>query len=443
MGRSAARAASHESGGPAAYRLPRIDLWLTVVMRQSGVADDEAAQQFAISRPTWILVRTRRGYYPGYAELTPNAKKAADWAAFAKRVEMWVAAHPRMAAWLTQRGMGAEAIWRELPPGTTDHALPEGIVRRGMMRAAAAAVRPEGDYAPEEVVMIDSKTLRHFKLFRNPFALAIESDRDLYWGDEQQYVYDCLWQVAHDAGFAVLVGEVGSGKTTIRQKLMRDLQKEDTVHLLYPQLIDKTKLTAEYIADAILYDLEGTEIRIPRLYEKKQRMVQQALRVRHADGRRHLLILEEAHLIPNHTLRYLKQYWEMTTEAKLGGERLLGILLIGQPELKVRLQEQMHWTVREMVRRCQLIEMGPLNGDTRAYLQHVVKRAGGALERIMTPDAVDALVERLQTRDLASKKTISRTYPLTLQGCLVRAMREAYELGDGKVGAELIRRLVF
>lgn len=436
-----ARRASPEPGGAAAYTLPRIGLWLTVVMKQSGVTDTEAATQFQISRPTWILVRTRRGYYPGYAALTPSAKRAAEWAAFAKRVEMWVAGHPRMAAWLRQRGMEGGAIWRECPPESVDHAQPEGATRRGLMRAAATP--PQGETLPEEVVMIDSKTLRHFKLFRNPFALAIESDRDLYWGDEQQYVYDCLWQVAHDAGFAVLVGEVGSGKTTIRQKLMRDLAKEDTVHLLYPQLIDKTKLTAEYIADAILYDLEGTEIRIPRLYEKKQRMVQQALRVRHADGRRHLLILEEAHLIPNHTLRYLKQYWEMTTEAKLGGERLLGILLIGQPELKVRLQEQMNWTVREMVRRCQLVELGPLNGDTRAYLQHLVKRAGGALERIMTPDAVDALVERLQTRDLASKTTISRTYPLTLQGCLVRAMREAYELHDSKIGADLIRKLVF
>lgn len=437
-----ARWASPETGGAAAYRLPRVDLWLTVVMRQSGVADDEAAAQFQISRPTWHLVRTRRGYYPGYAGLTPNAKKAAEWAAFAKRVEMWVTGHPRMAAWLRQRGMDVTAIWNELPLGSTDHAQPEGLTRRAMHRAAAA-VPPPGEQISEEVVMIDSRTLRHFRLFRNPFALAIEGDRDLYWGDVQQYVYDCLWQVAHDAGFAVLVGEVGSGKTTIRQKLMRDLAKEDTVHLCYPQLIDKTKLTAEYIADAILYDLEGTEIRIPRLYEKKQRMVQQALRVRHADGRRHLLILEEAHLIPNHTLRYLKQYWEMTTEAKLGGERLLGILLIGQPELKVRLQEQMNWTVREMVRRCQLVELGPLNGDTRAYLQHLVKRAGGALERIMTPDAVDALVERLQTRDLASKTTISRTYPLTLQGCLIRAMREAYELHDSKIGADLIRRLVF
>lgn len=429
------------AGLPAAYTLPVTALLLTRAMRDCGVRDEDAARAFGIGRTTWLLVRTRRGYYPGYAAAKSRKQTEAERAAFRQKVEAWVWSHPRLQAWLRERGLEPQAIWEETEPAVLHRAMPAGFARHGYARP-----RPDAEDAPNDeggAVMIDSRILKHYRLFRNPFTLPIESDRDLYWGDEQQYVYDCCWQVAHDAGFGVVVGEVGSGKSTIRQKLFRDLAKEDVVTVLYPQMIDRARMTAEYIADAILYDLEGPETRIPRVLERKARAVQQALAKRHADGRQHLLVIEEAHLLPTRTLRYLKQYWELTADPKLGGDRLLGILLIGQPELRERLKEGLNWEIREMIRRCQLIELGPLNGDTRAYLQHLLKRAGGQLERVMTAEAVDALVERLKVRDETGRRTVSRTYPLTLQGCLVRAMHEAARRGRPKVEAELIQELVF
>lgn len=431
------RPAPRAGGGlPAAYQLPQVALALTRVLRDCGVSDEQAAAAFGVSRTTFLNVRTRRGYYPGFAAAKSRRQTEAERAAWRARVEAWVWRHPKMQQWLCVRGLDVAAIWEET----------EGLHRR--MPAGFSRHRhyhkpdhiEDGALIPWEVEMLDSKILKHFRLFRNPFALEIERDRDLFFGEEHRYVYDCLWQVAHEAGFCALVGEVGSGKSTLRDKLFRDLAQEDQVTVVFPQTIDKTRLTAEYIADAIVLDISGEQPAL-RLEAKARQMVR-LLRERAAAGRKHLLVLEEAHLLQQRTLRYLKQFWEFTLTTGEGTQRLLGILLIGQLELKAKLAERGDgWGIREMVRRCQLVELGPLNGDSRAYLQHLMTRAGGALDRVITPEAVDALAERLKTRDASGRRTVSHTYPLMLHRWLAKAMREAALRGESTVTADIVREI--
>lgn len=431
-------------GGASAYALPRVAIGLTRVMKNCGVTDEQAAGQFGVKRTTWILVRSRRGYYPGYRDSKSKTQQSADRAAFRARVEAWVAGHPTMSAWLASRTLPLSAIWREEEtPALLRNMTPKGFSRTQhthRREAAAQAAAAEGALIPWEVTMIDTKTLRHFKLFRNPFLLEIERDKDLYMGEEQSYVNDCLWETAHHSGFVALVGEVGAGKSTLRDKLFRDLAREDQVRIIFPQTIDKTRLSAEYIADAIIYDVSGEKPKV-RL-EAKARQMTRLLRDRASAGHRHLLVIEEAHLLPQRTLRYLKQFWELTLSTGEGTTRLLGILLIGQLELKQRLEESGEgFDMREMVRRCQLVELGPMNGDTRAYLQHLLKRAGAELDKIIEPSAVDALAERLTHTEAGRKKTVSHTYPLTLHSWLAKAMGEAAKRGEPKVSAELVHEL--
>lgn len=430
-------------GIPAAYRLPEVAIALTRVMRECGVKDEAAAVQFGVARTSWLNIRKRRGYYPGYADRKPATQQQADRAAFRARVEAWVLGHPGMTSWLAKRGLPVAAIWGEDDARLLHRAMPAGHSQRHQhadRRAVREAAAEEGATIPWEVEMIDSKTLRHFKLFRNPFLLEIEKDKDLYLGDEQTYVADCLWEAAHHAGFVALVGEVGAGKSTLRDKLLRDLAREEAVSVIFPQTIDKARLTAECIADAIIYDVSGEKPKT-RL-EAKARQVVRLLRERAEAGQRHLLVIEEAHLLPQRTLRYLKQFWELTLSTGEGSRRLLGIVLIGQLELKQRLQESGEgFDMREMVRRCQLIELGPLNGDTRSYLHHLLKRAGGELDRVIEPDALDALAQRLTYKDETGRRNVSHTYPLTLHRWLAKAMGEAARRRVPKVSAELIHEL--
>jgi len=432
-----------EGGGASAYALPRVAIGLTRCMKDCGVTDEQAAVQFGVKRTTWILVRSRRGYYPGHRDSKPAKQQSADRQAFRARVEAWVAGQAKMAAWLSARTLPVPSIWEEeATHGLVRRLMPVGFARNKWSPdpARAQAAEAEGALIPWEVAMIDTKTLRHFKLFRNPFLLEIERDKDLYMGEEQHYVTDCLWEMAHHSGFVALVGEVGAGKSTLRDKLFRDLAREDQVRIVFPQTIDKTRLSAEYIADAIIYDVSG-EKPMTRL-EAKARQMTRLLRDRAAAGHRHLLAIEEAHLLPQRTLRYLKQFWELTLSTGEGTTRLLGILLIGQLELKQRLEESGEgFDMREMVRRCQLVELGPMNGDTRAYLQHLLKRAGAELDKIIEPAAVDALAERLTVAELGRKKTVSHTYPLTLHRWLAKAMGAAATRGEPKVTAELIHEL--
>lgn len=441
MGRMRSR--DRLAGGASAYALPRVAIRLTRVMKECGVTDEQAAAQFGVKRTTWILVRARRGYYPGHRDSKPAMQEASDLAAFRIRVEAWVRAHPKMAAWLAARTLPISAIWGEEAPALLHRAMPVGSHRTQQTHrreAAAQAAAAEGALIPWEVSMIDTKTLRHFKLFRNPFLLEIERDKDLYMGEEQQYVADCLWEMAHHSGFVALVGEVGAGKSTLRDKLFRDLAREDQVRVIMPQIIDKQRLSAEYIADAIIYDISGEKPKV-RL-EAKARQMTRLLRDRASAGHRHLLVIEEAHLLPQRTLRYLKQFWELTLSTGEGTARLLGILLVGQLELKQRLEESGEgFDMREMVRRCQLVELGPMNGDTRSYLHHLLKRAGAELDKIIEPAAVDALAERLTYTEVGRKKSVSHTYPLTLHRWLAKAMHEAAGRGAPKVTADLIHEL--
>lgn len=430
-------------GQAVAYALPRVAIRLTRVMKECGVTDEQAAAQFGVKRTTWILVRSRRGYYLGLRGGKPERQQDSDRAAFRTRVEAWVRAHPTMSAWLANRALPTTAIWEEEAPALLHRAMPVGFSRTQYTHrreVAAQAAAAEGALIPWEATMIDTKTLRHFKLFRNPFLLEIERDKDLYMGEEQQYVADCLWETAHHSGFVALVGEVGAGKSTLRDKLFRDLAREDQVRVIMPQIIDKQRLSAEYIADAIVYDISGEKPKV-RL-EAKARQMTRLLRDRASAGHRHLLVIEEAHLLPQRTLRYLKQFWELTLSTGEGTTRLLGILLVGQLELKQRLEESGEgFDMREMVRRCQLVELGPMNGDTRSYLQHLCKRAGAELDKIIEPAAVDALAERLTYTEVGRKKSVSHTYPLTLHRWLAKAMHEAAGRGAPKVTAALIQEL--
>ncbi|XLM22759.1 AAA family ATPase, partial [Chromobacterium piscinae] len=90
----------------------------------------------------------------------------------------------------------------------------------------------------------------------------------------------------------------------------------------------------------------------------------------HAAGYRHCLVIDEAHSLPIPTLKHLKRFFEL----ELGFKKLLSIILIGQPELKVKLSER-DAAVREVVQRCEMVELAPLEGGRlEEYLKFKLER---------------------------------------------------------------------
>jgi type II secretory pathway predicted ATPase ExeA len=285
-----------------------------------------------------------------------------------------------------------------------------------------------------EVEMISEDTKRYFKLFRNPFIADVEKSVDIFRSEEHRYIEAAMLDAAKHGGFLAVVGEVGSGKTTIRREVMEQLKKESNVMVIFPQIIDKGRITAASICDAIILDL--SEERPKMKLEQKTRQVQRLLTDRSKSGYQACLIIEEAHDLTTQTLKYLKRFYELED----GYKKLLGIILIGQTELRNMFNESQHVEMREVIRRVQVAEIRGLNGNLRDYLQLKFKRVGGDIDKIITPEAITALGSRLTMKG-PSGKAVSHAYPLLVNNYVARAMNLTCELGVDMITEEVVNAI--
>jgi type II secretory pathway predicted ATPase ExeA len=290
---------------------------------------------------------------------------------------------------------------------------------------------PEQIFTTREVEMISQEAMKYFKIFRNPFIDDIQKDSDIFMSDEHRYIEAAMLDAARHAGFLAVIGEVGSGKSVMRRRVVEQLKKDGDVCVIFPQMIDKNRVNAASICDAIVMDLSEQR---PRLkLEDKTRQVHKLLLERAKQGFRAVLIVEEAHDLHTSTLKYLKRFYELED----GYRKLLGIILVGQVELKNLFNEQAHIEMREVIRRIQTAEIKGLNGNIKDYLALKFKRVGAKVDDIFEAGAFEALSRRLKTQD-RQNRTISHAYPLIVNNYAARAMNMAYETGEPKVTEAVI-----
>lgn len=283
---------------------------------------------------------------------------------------------------------------------------------------------------------------KHFGLARSPFVDDVRTRADVFASASTRYVRASLLDAALNHGFIALVGESGSGKTTLVEELEERLMEEGRqVIIIKPYVLAMEEndakgrtLKSGAIAEAIIRTLDpsGSPKRTP---EARFRQVHDLLKASRAAGYSHLLVIEEAHCLPIPTLKHLKRFLEL----KQGLGRLIGVCLIGQPELKLRLSEQKQ-EVREVVQRCELVEMSPLDNDLEDYLKHKFDRMGLKADEVFDSDAFDALRARLifTPRGGKASDAVSLCYPLVVNNLVSRAMNAAAAAGWAKVDAAVI-----
>jgi type II secretory pathway predicted ATPase ExeA len=288
-----------------------------------------------------------------------------------------------------------------------------------------------------EPVMLSQKAKKHFGLFVSPFVDDVQGPDDVFLSADQRYVREAMRQACKRGGhFIGVVGESGSGKTTLRREILDWIAREQLPTIVIaPRSLDKSILTARHIAEAILSDLMP-EAKAARSLEALARQIETALKRSSHAAQTHVLMMEEAHDLSINTLKYLKRFWEIED----GFKKLLSIVLIGQPELKSKLDERRYFEAREVIRRCEIVELLPLDGVLADYLALKFKRLDRKLEEIMDADAIDAVRLRLTVQGGRSRtETESRVYPLTVNNLVTRAMNEAAELGAQRITADIVR----
>lgn len=281
---------------------------------------------------------------------------------------------------------------------------------------------------------------RHFKLFRNPFDGEVVSEDMMFSGDDFAYVRESCWQASQTGGFVAVVGESGAGKTTVLVDLEARLEREARgVILIKPSVLgmEETDTTGKTlkstdILHAIITQLDAQHA-VPQTLQARTTRARKLLSASAQAGNTHLLVVDEAHSMPDATLKHLKRLHELRD----GRRPLLGILLLGQPELKLRLAAGLaSGLLREVAQRCEVVELLPLDADLAAYLRCRAAAHQIELRQLVDDSGVQQLRERL-TRKLGSRK-VSMCYPLAVNNLVTRCLNKAAELGVPVVTRDVV-----
>ena len=310
---------------------------------------------------------------------------------------------------------------------------------------------PETDFnaTPEEEPMLlqneslSQEARKHFNLPRNPFLDDVQTPDDVYQTPSVRYARVALTDCARHHGFMALVGESGAGKSTMAEDLEERVRKESTeIVVIRPYVLAMEEndikgktLKSASIAESIIFALDPHAK--PKISSQARfRQAHDLLRASAQSGHRHLLLIEEAHTLPVATLKHLKRWIEL----KDGMRRLLGIALIGQPELRRRLSAQ-NPEVREVAQRCEIVELEPLNKELEGYLKHKFARFDLKYEDVFAADAADAIRSRLIYLPRGGKDAdiTSICFPLVVNNLVCRAMNAAAAAGWDQVNAEVIK----
>lgn len=315
---------------------------------------------------------------------------------------------------------------------------------------ASAANSAPADPAPEEdsdmllpKQTLEPQTRRHFKLASNPFDGEVTRDEQMFNGDDIRYVRETAWQCCVTGGFVAIVGESGAGKTTIQADLEERIANgSEPITVIKPSILGMaqserqgSQLRSADILHAIISTL-APQRSVPQGEQARKVAAHKLLATSAQLGNHHLLVIEEAHSMPDAALKHLKRLHEIRN----GRRPLLGILLLAQPELKQRLVDGLReGNLREVAQRCEVVQLLPLDGDLRAYLQCRAAAAGVALDSLIDAGGVEALRERLTVKK-TGQKPYSICYPLAVHNLLTKCLNRAAEIGMPVVNEDLVMK---
>ena len=208
----------------------------------------------------------------------------------------------------------------------------------------------------------------HFGLKQAPFDISPDPTFLFLSESHREALAQLTYGIQARKGFVVLTGEVGTGKTTLIHALMNDLGEETSTALLFTMVVSPI--------DLLRYVCEEFKLIEPGEARKEQHdytvMLNEFLLQRYRAGENCALIIDEAQNLSAEVLEGIR----LLSNFETSQNKLLQILLVGQPEFAVRLNApELRQLKQRITLRHHLRALGPK--ECRDYISNRVKIAGG------------------------------------------------------------------
>lgn len=257
-----------------------------------------------------------------------------------------------------------------------------------------------------------------FDLRERPFDLT-PSPRFLVLTDSHREALSNLeYGIASRKGITVLIGEAGAGKTTlIRTAIERQPKQVHCVHLSNPTLTRAEFV--EILAAKFGLSEQAGGSKAAFLLE-----LERALADRRARGESTVLIVDEAQSLSPELLEEIRLLANIETD----DEKLMSLILAGQPELAARLNApELRQLKQRIALRCELKPLSLM--EAAAYLAGRIRAAGGTGAQVFTREAVALIHER------------SHGLPRTINVIADNALVSGFAVGTRPVGRQIVREV--
>lgn len=222
----------------------------------------------------------------------------------------------------------------------------------------------------------------HFGLTERPFSLVPDPEF-MYWSPAHKRAFAILeYGIATRAPITLITGDVGAGKTTLLHYLLRSVEPDVRIGLVANAQGDRGELLQWVLSS--LGQPASSDASYVDLFEQ----FQQYLIDEYSQGRRVILILDEAQNLDRRALEELRMF----TNINSGKDELLQLILTGQPELRdLVLRPDLTQFAQRVAAYFHLQAMD--RRTVQDYISHRLKKAGAETE-IFTQEACELIHEK-------------------------------------------------
>ena len=259
----------------------------------------------------------------------------------------------------------------------------------------------------------------YFSLTEAPFSITPDTSYFYARGNYSEALNTLLVALRAGEGFIKVTGEVGTGKTLLCRKLINTIEEQ-----FVSAYIPNPMLTPYGLQSAVADEL-GLDITRHYGHHQLLKMINNRLLELAAEGKNVVLCIDEAQAMPEETMEALRLLTNLETEK----QKLLQVILFGQPELDENLNEK---NVRQLKQRITFsYQLKPIDREgMELYLLHRLNIAGYKGNNLFEKNAINSLFKA------------SRGIPRLINILAHKAMMSAYGQGSKHIDNDNVRAAI-